>query len=217
MKNHLIITVLLLTGLNGFGQDVKEVKIKFPKSKQIHEVFYVLKKDRSIKHGKYIAYHKGHFWKSDLIYETGEYLNGLKEGLWKTYHSPKQRGTRGSCCSVYKKGNYSNGKKTGVWYTKTSSGSDPSYFDYDLNEIVQREPPTRVVSVNINETGCTMNVIVKINKDCSITNYRVVSKFENGFDCSESDLESIKKQALNMGSNSDTCFELNLPLQLTAK
>tara|TARA_B100000809_G_scaffold261181_1_gene309582 strand:+ start:765 stop:1418 length:654 start_codon:yes stop_codon:yes gene_type:complete len=214
-----LITLVLLIPILTFAQKTKEIKIKFPKSKQVKEIYYVLKTDKSVKHGNYTVYHKniGSFFNSDLIYETGQYVNGLKEGEWTTYRSPQKKGTRGSCCAVYKKGHYTNGKKTGVWYTKSSNQSDPSYFDYDLNKEIQRDPPGRIVSVDVSETGCTMNVIVKINSDCSITNYRVVSKYENGFDCSESDLESIKKQALNIGSNSDKCFDIEMPLRVTAR
>lgn len=52
------------------------------------------------KNGKYIFYIKG------KIRDKGQYVNDLKEGVWKTYH------VTGELESI---GKYKNGKKEGLW------------------------------------------------------------------------------------------------------
>jgi hypothetical protein len=58
VKNDILITIFFLAiSTMAFSQETVEVKKYFYKSKQISEVYYVLKKDKNIKHGDYVSYY----------------------------------------------------------------------------------------------------------------------------------------------------------------
>ena len=81
----------------------RSLKGQFDKREQ----FYVLKKDPSVKHGTYIKYFKG--TKRYYIYETGRYLYGKKEGLWRFFYDdfpPDQ---------IESQGYYQDDRPNGPW------------------------------------------------------------------------------------------------------
>lgn len=74
------------------------------------EEYYVLKSDEEVRHGTYVKYRNA--IGGIQIVESGEYSNGQKTGVWRTFHRPNSKGTLNS---IKEKGNYVNGKKNGVW------------------------------------------------------------------------------------------------------
>jgi TonB family protein len=79
MKTPLTL-LLLLSTVCCFAQETEKVTIQ-NKIPEFREVFYVLKSNPDVKHGKYKKTYTGSY----SIIEEGEYENGNKSGVWKFY------------------------------------------------------------------------------------------------------------------------------------
>jgi hypothetical protein len=130
MKLKYIITLILILFLSNvlIAQKLKKIKEKLPNG--FVSEYYVLKKDKKIKHGKYIE--MGYFPK-DIIKE-GYYSFGEKDSLWteRFYGSSLLKN----------RGYYNNGNKTGVWlyYDYSKAIINKTYilqkFDHDTNDLI---------------------------------------------------------------------------------
>lgn len=97
---------------NAWCQDTKFV---LKRSNEFTEEYYVLRDNKTIRHGTYVKY-KEKLLKivgDDLILETGTYDNGLKTGEWRTYFNFQNLARLNK---VQARGTFVNGKKNGLWY-----------------------------------------------------------------------------------------------------
>jgi protein TonB len=105
-----------------FGQETKKVTIENenPKSK---EVYYVLKSNKSIRHGNF---QKFNF--NDALQINGYYKNGHKDSIWTEFRWDGK----------YKKsiGSYFEDKKVGVWEFYNFKGEQEQKYDFTKNEII---------------------------------------------------------------------------------
>ena len=119
-KAILFILAVLPTLL--LGQETKKVteENENPKFK---EVYYVLRSDKSTRHGSYqkLGY-------KDAVLINGFYKNGVKDSVWNEYQwggkTKKSTGT------------YSGGKKVGVWEYFDHKGDPEQKYDHSKNEMV---------------------------------------------------------------------------------
>jgi TonB family protein len=104
-----------------FGQETNMV-IKKHENPWFKEVYYVLKSDKSVRHGNYqkLGY-------KDAIVINGFYKNGLKDSIWTEYQ------WRGK--TKVSMGTYSANQKVGVWEFYDSEGVLEQKYDYTTNEI----------------------------------------------------------------------------------
>jgi len=116
MKYLLLLICLKFVSINLFSQEIKKIH---KKNFFINEVYYVLKDDKSLKHGKYLKYReisKG----LNLPIEYGSYDRNKKTGIWlifneSTYQNPLRIIAE-----------YANGEKNGQWvyyYSPNNSGN----------------------------------------------------------------------------------------------
>lgn len=119
-KEILFLLTILPTVL--FGQETKKVT-KEHENPWFKEVYYVLKSDKSIRHGNYqkLGY-------KDAVLINGFYKNGLKDSIWTEYQwGEKNKKSIGT---------YSADKKVGVWEFYGYKGEQEQKYDYTKNEIV---------------------------------------------------------------------------------
>jgi TonB family protein len=160
MKKFQTIAILILITVNLWSQETILVENKYKGSKQIYEKYYVLKSDKSTKHGEYISYFKlnkedykkfkrGHLNINDFIKEKGNYFEGKKNGKWVEYSKPTVTKAIGEYKDGKKEGEwteyrnsriknigyYSSGKKTGIWNT-FDTGLKVSSYDFDNDKKV---------------------------------------------------------------------------------
>lgn len=181
---------MLLVILFGFytysilqGQDNKTIIHKFEGSKQIHEQYQVLTKNKAIKNGGYISYFKVSDIEWDLIKrgqlsietyikEKSNYKLGKKDGQYVEYSSP----------TVLKSsGQYRNGQKAGIWYFTKENGQVIERYDFDL-----KTPLTPIFEIKIayperaRKAGIEGSVTLsyKISKDCSISNINITKNLD---------------------------------------
>lgn len=83
MKIIIILLISLATSPFLSGQALKKIKVK-NESPWTKEVYYVLKSNNEIKHGKYEKSLRG------SLLCSGEYLDGIKAGIWNYYGSNGQ-------------------------------------------------------------------------------------------------------------------------------
>jgi TonB family protein len=119
-KTILFLLTILPTVL--FGQETKKVTEE-NKNDWFKEVYYVLKSDKSIRHGNY---QKSGYKEAVLI--NGFYKNGLKDSIWTEYQwSGKNKKSIGT---------YSEDKKVGTWEFYDYKGELEQKYDYTKNEII---------------------------------------------------------------------------------
>lgn len=129
-----IFTFIIITfSFFTFGQETKKVTIK-NKEKDTKEVFYVLVSNDTVKHGEYYLYHNDNIkiettysyglinglWTKYNVYsgkkdEQGNYINGLREGEWKTFQQGRITSSIGT---------YIHGKKEGKWISYHENRKD---------------------------------------------------------------------------------------------
>jgi protein TonB len=100
MKSVLIL-ILLLLFTTSYSQKVKKVVVDDYQLFCRHE-YYVLKKEKSVKHGAFKS-----TWVNGNPREEGFYKMGLKDSSW-TYFNPFKP-------FIAKRGRYEEGKKVGIW------------------------------------------------------------------------------------------------------
>ncbi|AII50750.1 toxin-antitoxin system YwqK family antitoxin [Hymenobacter sp. APR13] len=107
------------------------------------EEFQVLKADKRIRHGAYARYQQNAFAGGVIIFESGSYEQGKKEGEWLTFsqHRPWNK--------LISKGTYHAGQPDGWWtyYQPFSSTS---------TTVAQTVALKNGVTVNINDTTAVM-------------------------------------------------------------
>ena len=105
-----------------FGQATKKVteEHKHPYSK---EVYYVLKSDKKIRHGKYQK-----LYSNDVLKLEGFYKNGLKDSIWINYRWDGQ--------GIESQGYYAIDKKVGVWDFYNFKKELEQKYDFTKNEVV---------------------------------------------------------------------------------
>ena len=105
-----------------YAQETEKI-IEKHESPNYIEIYYVLKSDKSIRHGNYQKL--GH--KNSLLV-NGYYKNGLKDSTWTEYYWGGEK--------LKKKGNYADDKKHGVWEFYLYNGEIEQKYDYTSNELV---------------------------------------------------------------------------------
>ena len=71
------------------------------------EEFYELKTDKNVRHGTYVRYMPQPF-NGMVLFETGSYDHGRKEGEWRMYSQDKP-------WSIVSRGTYHAGEQDGIW------------------------------------------------------------------------------------------------------
>ena len=110
--NKLLALLFIVSSCAAFAQKTKKVVVDDYDLFARHE-YYVLKKDKTIKHGPYKS-----TWVNGIPRQEGFYTFGKKDSLW-VYYNRK--------AIVASRGYYEDGKKVGVW----------EYFD-DKGNIINR-------------------------------------------------------------------------------
>jgi antitoxin component YwqK of YwqJK toxin-antitoxin module len=112
----LIFFMLLLLPIISFGQKTKKKSFNYKRSKILKEEYYVLKHNKSVKHGSYKFYYS-----NGQLKEIGNYKNGLKDGKWIVYRN------RGDVDEVQF---YRLGEKTGIWEKHIENGKIIKRYDH---------------------------------------------------------------------------------------
>lgn len=117
------------------GQDIK---LKTKDNDSEYEEYYVLAKDKKIKHGSYLRITRPNLgvWGGNFLAETGTYDNGNKQGIWETYYFNNNQ--------IKSKGKYDKGQKDGLWYFYYSEPGEK-----ELRQ-VQTEQGAQLEIVNLN-------------------------------------------------------------------
>lgn len=140
-----ILVILLLAGLDSFGQETKKVTNKI--SGVETEVYFCLKSDPSVKHGSY------QLIKRKTVRVSGQYSANQKDGLWTEYHYTGKRvysghyeaGLKSGLWTYYRvigdkeipwhSGNMKGDMRVGVWHFFDGEGIVIQEFDFDSNVI----------------------------------------------------------------------------------
>jgi len=102
------------------------------------EEYYVLKSDKSIKHGSYVK-----FWtkySGTRILESGSYDRGQKTGTWMYFYKAGFRGVH----YTRERGQYVNGKKNGLWIQYYMD----SVFSIKKKEAFEQQKDSLVIDIN---------------------------------------------------------------------
>lgn len=119
-KTFLFLLVILPFVL--FGQ--KTIKVtEVYKNHGFKEVYYVLKSDKSVRHGNY----KQLGYKNAVLID-GYYKNGVKDSIWKEY--------RWGGKIKKSVGNYSSDTKVGIWEFYDSKEELEQKYDFTKNELI---------------------------------------------------------------------------------
>jgi len=188
--NKLITILTLIIPIILTGQETKEIVVKFSKSKQIKERYFVLKSNKNIRTGEYIRYYKSSKLDKEkkFIHTKGSFVNGEKNGMWEYFETPSN-GLQGKLTS---REFYSNGNKTGIreTYHYKKEGMVIEKFDCDKSS-----PLNPIISVPLHypnsakEKGIQGKVEIeyKLLNDCSIEDITVIKSIDR-----ECDKEAIK-------------------------
>lgn len=122
MIKQVILFLFAITPILLFGQVTKKVTIKY-KNSRFKEVYYVLKSNKTIRHGSYqkLGY-------KDAVRIQGYYKNGQKDSIWTEYNRD----------GINKKsqGFYSKDEKINVWEFYDFKGVLEQKYDFTKNEIL---------------------------------------------------------------------------------
>lgn len=111
-----LLTFILITIFGVYSGQSQELKSKSTRKGGTIEKYFVLKKEKNVKHGEYLKYRIGPLEQKILI-EAGYYNHNKKTGNWYYFYNQG---------SLKETGNYREGQKEGEWiiyYRKESSGS----------------------------------------------------------------------------------------------
>ncbi|UOQ53558.1 energy transducer TonB [Hymenobacter cellulosivorans] len=141
--SHFAAFTLLLASLTApllsLGQETKKVT-NYSTTPISNEVYYVLKSDKSVKHGSYTLYRGRQL----ALATQGHYTQGRKDSIWTSYD---WNGT-----TVVAKGAYQNDQRTGLWEFYTSKGELEQKYDYDARQMVYLRPgKNKSLSVTLRE------------------------------------------------------------------
>lgn len=214
-----IVIVFILNSSVLFGQEVKRVVTTFPKSKDLKELYYVLRSNKDVKQGAYYSFYKGELTTDDLkgkdlekdvlgFRDKGQYDQNHKSGHWITYHAPRVNSATVIYGSKQEEGAYANDKKVGVWKEYIENGQVVKQFDFDSNSAL----PT-LVSVHgkypsaARKNGIEGRVKLKVTyENCEATDYQVLEDI--GYGCGDAAIETLKAKRVlekKYGVASDKC------------
>jgi len=131
MKKILLLNFILIPLLI-YSQSVKKIKNQLGNNSI--ETYYVLKSDKSIKHGTYKLV------TNKVVLEKGEFTNNLKSGKWEIFHKNKTKSAEGV---------FENGKRIKVWKFYNNRNELIQTFDFE-NNILTNEGPLKGEEI---ETG----------------------------------------------------------------
>ena len=193
-----IVAILTLITFSVYGQKVERIITKYPNSKNVKEVYYVLKSDKNVKHGDYFLFFDGEITTKDLkakntseivlgIKIKGRFTNNAKEGEWTYFKEPTSN-------AKLEEGIYTNGKKSGIWEKYIEEGKVIKQFDFDNNtelpEVVRvsLKYPSEARKNNIEGL-----VRVKITYDsCRAIDYQILNDI--GYGCGKAVVEVLKEK-----------------------
>lgn len=164
-----------------FGQDVKKVT-----DKENHETFYVLKSDKTTKHGEY----KKFSYKHKLLVR-GFYKQGVKDSIWECYDLDGQLTLKYNYTSnqliFHKPNDIVEGKKYKIINGNSGSNTTltrPPIFlggdDLMLSEIIENIQYPYAAKENGKEG--TVNVLFTVDKYGKTSNFRVEKPLGYGMD-----------------------------------
>ncbi|MBK0402087.1 energy transducer TonB [Adhaeribacter sp. BT258] len=193
MKQSLFVWFILLScNFVALPQATKHVIVKFKGSKEVFESYSVLKSNKNIKHGEYVAYFKptdfNHSHPENLdffIRIRGNFLNGKKNGEWVEYSEPS---------IIKSKGNYQKDKKIGVWKTRRENGQVIERYDYTNKKYLN---PEIRADINYPETAAKKNIEgkvkigYKIQPDCLITDILIIKSLSP--ECDKAAIDAITR------------------------
>jgi protein TonB len=145
--------ILSLLVLNSQAQDTKKVTKKHKAPTYIEE-YYVLKSDKSIRHGEYkkidysgkvvaLGFYKNNekdsvwtysFWTTNIVSSEGNYKQGKKTGIWFEYYRISESK------KVKTKGLYEAGSMVGIWEYNNPSSELIQKYDYTNDTIIEFMP-----------------------------------------------------------------------------
>ena len=161
--NHKILFLLLLTFNISFAQKVKKMKKNVGHGKAI---YYVLKSDTNIKHGKYIV--KTYTGRDIVV--SGNYVNGNKDGQWIEKHIYKGR-------KLKSQGNYKDNKRVGDWIFYNTKGDSIQIYNFDEKKLKWTKSCKSDRKYNIHVEG----KITETELDCKPMFLGGIDTFFNGF------------------------------------
>lgn len=123
IQRKYLLFLLLLLSIKLIGQDVKKMK---EKTRLGTAKFYVLKSDRTTKHGEYKI--KAHIGKTILV--SGNYSNGKKNGDWVERYTFERR-------NLKQVGKYKEDKKIGEWSYYDIKGNIVQIYDHSKELVIK--------------------------------------------------------------------------------
>jgi TonB family protein len=206
--------------IDSYCQELKRIVKKFEHSDQISEIYFVLKSDKTVKHGEFVSYFRcsendevllknGVKNREDFIKQKGYYTGGKKEGVWVEFENKTDMdsgkysdGKRIGIWNSYKgkdkvkSFDYDHNKKVGIWLTHKEGGLVVERYDYENN--VQLEPEIRVnlsYPVIAKENGIQGMVRIRfhIDPDCTIENITVIQSLSP--ECDRAAIEAMQEYA----------------------
>lgn len=153
MKVTTVLLCLILLFQSIFSQEFKKITEKKENSLCTEE-YYVLKTDKSVKHGRYVKYIE-RLAIEKYILEFGSYEQNNKTGVWFTFNITHPLNP------IKSVGEYSNGMKNGQWfYFHTPDLKDTSVLSLlGFKKLTQLIPPKRKdqeFQISIDTTGITL-------------------------------------------------------------
>ncbi|AEE50184.1 energy transducer TonB [Haliscomenobacter hydrossis] len=182
----------------------------FPRSKQVAERYSVLKSDRTVKHGSYVAFFKmsekdyerfqmGVLKLEDFVKIKGNYQLGKKGGEWEEYIQPQVLKT---------KGNYLGDKKIGVWFTAREEAQVIERYDFDLQKKLRPIFQIKVVyPENARKAGHmgTISLSFQTSSDCTVSNITLLQSASPALD--NAAMIWMKKYAVYLKNYGVECTE----------
>lgn len=173
-RKFLILTCLFLTfHVNAYSQSTERIQKRFRDTRQISEIYSVLKDDNRIKHGKYVKYfrlsysdnktyrrefikrlfNRGTIEINDYLMESGYYNFGKKDSTWITFYSPGV---------LISKIVYKNGIKNGIFEEYDNDGRIKQRGNYRMdikNGIWEYfDPPGKLIAKGLYENDSRTGV-----------------------------------------------------------
>ncbi len=186
-------TLLFLLQISLSAQETKHITQQFTNSKQVSKSYYVLKSNKNILHGAFVAYFpvpKKHYKTirnipdslEHYVWQRGAYENGNKHGEWVEYSAPGV---------LHSKGVYDRNKKTGLWLTSKGHGEVLEKYDHTTR---QKQMPEIRIGINYppkaRKAGIEGEVRIQyqLQQDCSISDLQVLQSLS-----AECDAEATQK------------------------
>jgi hypothetical protein len=220
MIKILFFSILSVTTL--LSQETALFERKFEGTNQIAERYYVLKSNKTIKHGSYVKYFQipTYYSKAEkkqldlehFVAIKGNYKNGKRDGEWVEFNNQGKFRTKGS---------YANEKKIGVWQTAKENGQVIENYDFDnskmLKPIIKVDVSYPAIARDNGIEGGKVKVSYKINADCSVSDIVVLQALSSEF--SSVVVNVLKRKSELQMRYGETCeakadvYEINFRLE----